>query len=756
MTSRNRTLVVFFVAVVASSVLIVIGDHQESYGAFPGENGQIVFLRDDGSGGVDIWVTNPDGTGLQRLTDTPDDYEYAPTWSPDGYQVAYINSPDSGGNAEVWVMDHDGSNPQQVTDLPGNWGARHASWAPDGNRLVVEVEYWGASFTDLYAVDLDGSGLTQITDYEGSEMHPAWSPDGSRIAFYSYELATNPADIWTVAPDGSDLTQITNDPKRFHDPTWSPDGSQIACSEYDGLNFSERIWVMDADGSNAIPITEDEYNIRRGQPAWSPDGTQLVYTQDGELWVMGGDGSVPTALGVDGFRPDWQPVHHDPIAVDDGPYDASEGRSLMVAAPGVLENDTDPDGDPLTAVQMTDALHGTALLDEDGSFTYTPELGFSGTDSFTYRAEDPGGLTSGEATVTIEVQANAAPVAEDDSYIVLNGETLTLPAPGVLGNDTDLEDGRPATAMKLTDPGHGTVTLNRDGSFTYRHDGSEVASDAFAYQAMDSSSEPSNPATVTFTIETPPPPPPPPEPPPAALVPHTVGLVDAGTGEWHLRNQAGVVSSFGYGNPGDLPIAGDWDGDGVATPGLYRQSDGFFYSRNSNTTGVADAECFAGDPSDVPIAGDWDGDGDDNLGIYRPSEQRFYLFTSTCTGTPMGAAQISFLFGNPGDNPVAGDWNGDGIDEVGLHRESTGFFYWRNTLDTGVADGEIFFGDPGDRFVSGDWGTVDGRDTPGLFRPSDVTFYFRHTLTQGVADSQFTWTGAGSSWLPVAGDFGLG
>jgi parallel beta-helix repeat protein len=235
-----------------------------------------------------------------------------------------------------------------------------------------------------------------------------------------------------------------------------------------------------------------------------------------------------------------------------------------------------------------------------------------------------------------------------------------------------------------------------------------------------------------------------------------IGLVDTSSGMWHLRHSENDVTSFLYGNPGDLPILGDWDGDGTATPGLYRQSDGFFYSRNSNTTGIADAECFAGDPSDVPIAGDWDGDGDDNLGIYRPSEQMFYLFTSTCTGAPMGAAQISFLFGNPGDKPVAGDWDGDGIDEVGLHRESTGFFYWRDTLDTGVADGEIFFGDPGDRFVSGDWGVVDGMDTPGLFRPSDVTFYFRHTLTQGVADSQFTWTGAGSSWLPVAGDFGLG
>ena len=235
----------------------------------------------------------------------------------------------------------------------------------------------------------------------------------------------------------------------------------------------------------------------------------------------------------------------------------------------------------------------------------------------------------------------------------------------------------------------------------------------------------------------------------------SVGLVDVAQGMWHLRDPSGAITSFWYGNPGDLPIAGDWDGDGDATPGLYRQSDGFFYSRNSNTTGIADDECFAGNPEDIPVVGDWDGDGDDNLGIYRPSEQKFYLFTITCTGAAMGAAQIEFLFGNPGDKPVAGDWDGDGIDEPGLHRESTGFFYWRNSLDTGIASGEMFFGDPNDRFASGDWGLVDGVDTPAVFRPSQQIFYFRHTLTQGIADSQFTWGGAAAGWLPISGDFGL-
>ena len=70
---------------------------------------------------------------------------------------------------------------------------------------------------------------------------------------------------------------------------------------------------------------------------------------------------------------------------------------------------------------------------------------------------------------------------------------------------------------------------------------------------------------------------------------------------------------------------GDWDGDGVETPGLYRQSDGYVYLRNSNTQGIADIKFFFGNPGDVPIAGDFNGDGFDTVSIYRPSNQTFYI-----------------------------------------------------------------------------------------------------------------------------------
>jgi hypothetical protein len=130
---------------------------------------------------------------------------------------------------------------------------------------------------------------------------------------------------------------------------------------------------------------------------------------------------------------------------------------------------------------------------------------------------------------------------------------------------------------------------------------------------------------------------------------------------WHLRNQQGLITSFFFGNPGDYPFMGDWNCDGVDTPGLYRQSDGFVYLRNSNTQGVADITFFFGNPGDVPIAGDFNADGCDTVSIYRPSNQTFYIINALGQdGGGLGAAQFSYVFGNPGDKPFVGDFNGDG------------------------------------------------------------------------------------------------
>jgi hypothetical protein len=200
---------------------------------------------------------------------------------------------------------------------------------------------------------------------------------------------------------------------------------------------------------------------------------------------------------------------------------------------------------------------------------------------------------------------------------------------------------------------------------------------------------------------------------------------------------------------------GDWDCDGDETPGLYRQSDGFVYLRDSNDQGVATIRFFFGDPGDIPLAGDFDGDGCDTVSIYRPSESRIYVINELgANDGGLGAADFSYIFGNPGDNPFVGDFDNDLIDEVGLHRESTGLVYFRNTHTQGNADSQFIFGDPGDKIIAAEWARrgAPGPETVGLFRPSTCNIFLRYTNTQGNANETLTY--GVPSGIPVAGDFG--
>src|SRR5204862_698640 len=134
------------------------------------------------------------------------------------------------------------------------------------------------------------------------------------------------------------------------------------------------------------------------------------------------------------------PVNDAPVANNDS-YSVNEGGTLSVAAPGVLGNDTDPDGPSIHAVLVSGPSHASSFaLNADGSFTYVHDGSETTADSFTYKAND-GTLDSNVATVTITINpVNDAPVANNDAYNVNEGATLTVTAPGVLGNDTDAEN----------------------------------------------------------------------------------------------------------------------------------------------------------------------------------------------------------------------------------------------------------------------------------------------------------------------------
>jgi VCBS repeat-containing protein len=175
---------------------------------------------------------------------------------------------------------------------------------------------------------------------------------------------------------------------------------------------------------------------------------------------------------------------------------------LNVAAPGVLTNDSDADGDPLTAVLVSDVSNGSLSLNSDGSFSYTPNANFNGSDSFTYTAND-GTADSNTATVSITVNAvNDPPTAAGDSYTTDEGTTLNVAAPGVLTNDSDPESD-PLTAVLVSDVSNGTLNLAADGSFTYTPAPGFAGTDSFTYRANDGQAD-SNLATVSVSVIAPP------------------------------------------------------------------------------------------------------------------------------------------------------------------------------------------------------------------------------------------------------------
>ena len=188
-----------------------------------------------------------------------------------------------------------------------------------------------------------------------------------------------------------------------------------------------------------------------------------------------------------------------PAAMADS-YVASEDTPLVVIAPGVLTNDTDVDGDSLTAVLGTPPSSGSVVLAADGSFTYTPAADFAGSDGFSYVVDDGAGGTA-TGTVVIEVApVNDAPIAFDDIASTSGPGAVVV---AVLANDIDLEgDFDPTSVTVAVPPTKGTAVANPDGTIDYTPDSGETGSDSFVYEICDLSAL-CDIATVTMGLKGP-------------------------------------------------------------------------------------------------------------------------------------------------------------------------------------------------------------------------------------------------------------
>lgn len=378
---------------------------------------------------------------------------------------------------------------------------------------------------------------------------------------------TGTLNAWslTVAP------LVENSPPVAQQDSYSVDWNETLTVSAPGVLGND----IDADGDVMTAVLAD--GPSHGTLQLSPNGSFTYapgpdYHGTDSFTYRAFDGTAHSALATVSIAV--VPPNLPPSAVGDS-YSVSWNRTLQVAAPGVLGNDSDPNGDPLTAVWESGPSHGSLTLHANGSFSYTPTTGFVGSDTFRYRASD-GALFSEIATVTIDV-VNQAPVAAGDSYTTAFQTQLVVAAPGVLTNDSD-PDGDTLTAQLVTGPSSGSLQLNANGSFTFTPATGFTGDVAFTYKATDGNKE-SSLATVTITVT-------------PGLVTKFYVVNDASADQTYEYSPTGeLVESYGLGSGNTAPrgvtttVAGDktWVVDANRNVYVYDTSGGLLGSWTAGT-----------------------------------------------------------------------------------------------------------------------------------------------------------------------------
>jgi ribosomal protein S16 len=197
-----------------------------------------------------------------------------------------------------------------------------------------------------------------------------------------------------------------------------------------------------------------------------------------------------------------------------------------------------------------------------------------------------------------------------------------------------------------------------------------------------------------------------------------IGVFYSSSGRWDLDVSANfmwdgcsVDSCTYFGTNGDLPAVGDWNANGISKIGVFRPSTGRWYldtNGNRQWDGCGVDACLGpfGMAGDLPVAGDWNGNGIDKIGVFRPSTGKWYLDLNNNRQWDGCGVDGCATFGVNGDLPVVGDWNGDGIAQIGVFRPSKTKFYLDlngNRQWDSAVDGVVGYGINGDRPVAGKW-----------------------------------------------------
>jgi Tol biopolymer transport system component len=268
------------------------------------------------SGPTGIFIARPDGTN-ERLVTPADSWYMAPTWSPDGKQLAYVD----GGQNGLYTVTLDGMQRRLVTRYASKASA--LAWAPDGRSIALTVALGPHLAPPTAAlVPAKGGGLQDLrlpdvpeTSYDSVVYGlPAWSPDSRRLAYtqrprhpwfgdYS-EARTAAAGIYTIDLDGRNRTRVTKSgPATDHQPTWLPDGKTIIFLRQD--KDQSDLWAVRPDGTGLSQLTEGEHV---GSYDVSRDGRRLAWANGAGIYEGPTDGGDERLLGKwSASSIDWSP-----------------------------------------------------------------------------------------------------------------------------------------------------------------------------------------------------------------------------------------------------------------------------------------------------------------------------------------------------------------------------------------------------------------------------------------------------------------